>query len=228
MYGGECVVKMKRGVFCGLLLVVILTINVFAAEKMLSYEETTGDKTIVSKWVVKSSADSYEVIAKSPGEYHRVVCTRDYSTNSWEYQQEEAGTDLRARWEKDLLIIRGMHNKKVVQKEIELHQLPWFQFVEFSLADFIQSDKDKTEFWIIQPYNLKHYKMVAIKERTEMIVVADQEVEAIRVKVTLPGIASIFWSARYWYRKSDGVYLRYEGVRGGPGTPKTVVELINE
>src|SRR5690554_4650750 len=219
---------MKRGVFCGLLLIVILTINVFAAEKMLSYEETTGGKTIVSKWVIKSSADGHEVIAKSPGEYHRVVCARDYSTNSWEYQQEEAGTDLRARREKDRLIIRGMHNKKVVQKEIELHQLPWFQFVEFSLADFIQSGKKKTEFWIIQPYNLKHYKMVAVKEKTEKIDIAGQEVEAVRVKVTLPGVASVFWSVKYWYRKADSVYLRYEGVRGGPGTPKTVAQLIDE
>lgn len=52
--------------------------------------------------------------------------------------------------------------------------------------------------------------------------------EAMRVRVSPWGLLSLFWSSLYWFRPSDGAFLRYEAVRGLPGTPKTVVELIEE
>jgi hypothetical protein len=41
-------------------------------------------------------------------------------------------------------------------------------------------------------------------------------------------VRAAFWKAEYWYRPSDGVMLRYKSVRGGPGTPKTIITLLKE
>lgn len=153
---------------------------------------------------------------------------QDHSTVRWELRDPGAGTDLVVEREGNLLVAKGKFKGKEVAKEFKVDSLPWYQFVEVSLAAFVRSDEEKTEFWIIEPSNLKHYKMVALKQKTEYITINNQEAEAVRIKVTLPGMASLFWSTLYWYRKSDGVYLRFEGVRGGPGTPKTIVELISE
>lgn len=49
-----------------------------------------------------------------------------------------------------------------------------------------------------------------------------------RVRVTFDDWRSAFWGANYWFRLSDGQLVRYEEVRGGPGTPVTVGELVSE
>jgi len=49
-----------------------------------------------------------------------------------------------------------------------------------------------------------------------------------RVRVTFDDLRSAFWGADYWYRVSDGQLVRYEEVRGGPGTPVTVGVLVSE
>lgn len=209
------------------LLIVLFSLPVFALQRTYTYQETTGDQTIISKWLIESTSEGHEVIVENPAEYHRLLCAEDYSTISWEYQNTETGTDLVAKVQADRVIIKGKHNQEKVQEEFELQGLPWYQFIEVSLADFVQSKERKKEFWIIQPYDLKVYKMVASKEKTETITLSNQEVETAPVKVTLTGIASAFWKVKYWYRKADGFYLRYEGVRGGPGTPKTIVEVMD-
>ena len=70
--------------------------------------------------------------------------------------------------------------------------------------------------------------MQAREEKEEGIPVDGRALEAMRVKVSPWGLLSLFWSSLYWYRSSDGTFVRFEGVRGLPGTPKTVVELIGE
>ena len=42
------------------------------------------------------------------------------------------------------------------------------------------------------------------KPVARLFFINEQEVEAVKVKITPSGIASIFWSAHYRYRKTDG------------------------
>lgn len=219
---------MKRLSFLLLALTVIFSHTVLASEKNYVYRETTGKTSINSEWTIKPSAEGYSVVAESVSEYHHVLCNQDHSTVSWEVRNPGSGMDLAVRRDENLLVVEGKFKGKEIKEELKIDDLPWYQFVEVSLSDFVRSEQEKTEFWIIQPNNLKHYKLVAIKQKTENITINDQEVEAVQVKVTVSGIASLFWSTQYWYRKSDGLYIRFEGVRGGPGTPKTIVELISE
>ncbi len=181
-----------------------------------------------SKWTIKSTATGYTVQAGNVDEEHYGLCHQDHSTVRWEFRNPGMETDLVVEREGNLLVARGKFKGKEVTREFKVDSLPWYQFIEVSLAAFVRSDEEKTEFWIIEPLNLKPYKMVALKQETGDLTVNGREVEAVRIKVTLPGMASLFWSSHYWYRKTDGVYLRFEGARGGPGTPKTIVELISE
>jgi len=216
---------MKR-LLLPLLTVVIFNQLVFAAENTFIYKETTGKTSINSKWRVISQDEGYSIIAENSDEYHRVLCNQDLATISWEFKNTELKTELLVKRNGNRLIVNGRFKNKQINEEYEIDHLPWFEFVEVSLSRFVQSEEEKIEFWILQPNNLKLYKMVAIKQNTETINLNGQDVEALQLKLTLPGLASLFWSSTYWFRKSDGVFIRYEGVRGGPGTPKTTVELI--
>jgi hypothetical protein len=83
-------------------------------------------------------------------------------------------------------------------------------------------------FWVVQPFEGYVYLMQARGEKEEAIAVDGRTLEGMRVRVSPRGILAALWSSLYWFRPSDGAFLRYEAVRGLPGTPKTVVELIQE
>ena len=65
------------------------------------------------------------------------------------------------------------------------------------------------------------------KKRIDTISINGKEVEAVYITVSLTGLLSIFWTGKYWYRKSDGVFLRYKG-KSGPGTGVSIMELTSE
>ena len=101
--------------------------------------------------------------------------------------------------------------------------------MEWSLQPFaVSGSSEPLLFWVVQPYDGQAFLMQAREEKAEDIPVDGRTLEARRVKVSPWGILSLFWSSLYWFRLSDGTFLRYEAVRGLPGTPKTVVELIEE
>ncbi len=56
--------------------------------------------------------------------------------------------------------------------------------------------------------NLSQYKMTAENKGVETITVGGKKVEAIQVKWGLTGLRSRFDSQTFWFRKSDGVYLK--------------------
>lgn len=215
---------MKRSFFLLLIITLVVSFPVQAAEKTYFYRDTTGKISFESKVCIKPAPEGYTVEVENVNEYQQFLCRQDHSTLRWELRNPGAGTALVAEREGNRLVVKGKFKGKEYAKEFKIDPLPWYQLPDVSLADFVRSDAEKTEFWIIEPINIKCYKMMATKEKTEYLTVNDQEVEAVKIKVSV----SIFWSAYYWYRKSDGLYLRYEGVRGGPGTPKSIVELVAE
>jgi len=213
-----------------LAVVVMFSQFLFAAENIYVYKETTGKTSIISEWRVISQDGGYLVTIEGPVEgpieYHRALCNEDFATISWEYKNTEAKTEVLAKREGNRILVNGKLKDKQISKVYEINDLPWFEIAEVSLSRFAQAGEEKVEFWSLRPTDLKLYKMVAIRQDTEIIKENGQDVETVQIKVTVPGFASLFWSVKYWFRKSDGVYIRYEGVRGGPGTPKTIVELI--
>jgi hypothetical protein len=48
------------------------------------------------------------------------------------------------------------------------------------------------------------------------------------VKITLTGFRAHLWKALYWFRAGDHVMLKCRAVYGLPGTPATILELVDE
>ena len=214
-------------VFILAFLMILFNFNVLADGKTLIYKETTGNTMITSTWKIDSLENGYCITATNSNEFHEINCNKDYATLSWEYTNRNLGIQILAQRIGDRILVIGEHKNKEIRQEFAIDNQPWFEFIEVSLTPFIESPDKSKEFWILQPYDLKLYKMVAMKQKIETITVNNNSIEAFNVKVTLSGFASVFWKVNYWFRKTDGVYVRYEGVKGAPGTPKTIVELIN-
>ncbi len=68
--------------------------------------------------------------------------------------------------------------------------------------------------------------MIAYRGKEELLKTGDFTVPAVKVKVTLPGLLSIFWSMDYWYNYNDGTIIKIEGKSKGPGSMDSLTELI--
>jgi len=82
-------------------------------------------------------------------------------------------------------------------------------------------------FWLINPSDGKKMDMIAIKEGIYQIDVLGKKENCTKVKVTLDSFLSIFWSVNYWFRNTDGLFVRYEGLKGGPASPKKHISILN-
>jgi len=124
------------------------------------------------------------------------------------------------------LYLWGLDQDKKIDKIFDIDDDPWYQAMSYSLYSFALSDKEKIRYWFLRTDKFKVYKMQAIKREIETIYLADQAYKAQKVEVKLTGFLSNFWHSYYWFRLKDGLYLKYEGVNGPPGTPLTSINLI--
>ncbi len=81
---------------------------------------------------------------------------------------------------------------------------------------------------MIRPDNLTLSEWQVVNKGTERISTPGGGIEAVKVKVSLGGFLSAFWSAECWYRVSDGRFVKYSGPSGGPGSPEVTTVLKRE
>lgn len=203
-----------------------------AGEDPMIFREQTDDHVVYLTSSEEETEESHLLLRSesTEGDVHEVIVDDSLHTERWSFSRSENGeTDLVAERSGRRIDIRGTLDGRSIQKRKELEDDdPWIQSIEKSLEPFVLSDDERTEFWTLQPDDLTLRKLQARRRGKETVEVDGEQVESWKVRISLPGIGSIFWSADYWYRTTDGQFVKYEGVRGGPGTPTTVVEMVNE
>jgi len=80
---------------------------------------------------------------------------------------------------------------------------------------------------MIRMDNLEPIRLKAVRLEPEAIAVFGKTVMTHKLKITLTGLLQNLWSAHYWFRSSDGVFLQYKGANGPPGTPETLIQLLD-
>lgn len=110
---------------------------------------------------------------------------------------------------------------------------PWLQLLP-QLASFCTGGERSIRFLVV-PERLDEQlkargptRLRATKKGKEKVAWSGGSGEAWKVRITFDDPRSLFWGADYWFRTSDGRLVRYEEVRGGPGTPTTVGVLASE
>jgi hypothetical protein len=179
-------------------------------------EETHGDEVTIHSTL-------------SDGDLHNVEMDASRATFHYYYESPERNTAYSATREGNEILLQGTLKGQRLSRRVAIDSHPWFQSMEWSLQPLVVSGSSRPlVFWVVNPFEGRLYLMQAREEQSEEIPVDGRTLEAMRVRVRPWGILSAVWSSLYWFRPSDGAFLRYEAVRGLPGTPKTVVELIKE
>jgi hypothetical protein len=187
------------------------------------YIERTGTSRTVFSWEMNGSQE-ITIRVKQGQTVFVNHCDRSGATFQWKFQN--AASDIHVDRLGNKLHMTGITKGQKVNRIIQLDDSPWYQPLSYSFRNFLASNRSSTLFWIIRSDNLKAIKMKAEKDGIEEIQVGDDRFESHKIRVSPHGLAGYLWSGKYWYRVSDGLFLKYRGTKGMPGTPETVVELL--
>lgn len=200
--------------------VLMLLCSLYAHSQTSVYDYACGGQRAAIVWNERKEGDSIcleTVQGSKTNVYH---FSSDFSTLAWEYSDHVVGTDIRVVLEDGVYRISGMLKNKTCAKTFKSHGLPWYQQMGYHIGCSIEK-QPSLRFECIRPDNLKLYKMQAeAKEAAVRDGVREQ-----RIEVRLTGLLSRFFGCDYFVDAATGRFIRYTGVHGPPGTPKTVITL---
>lgn len=140
-------------------------------------------------------------------------------TTAWRYRDSSRDSALEAVLSGDRTVrLTGRHRGRPVDKTFKLNAQPWNQPFQQGLAPFLSSRETKTVFWAIGTRGKGELKITRFTVRREKASPAPSLLQQSgfsgpfhRIKISLHGLLSMFWSGHYWYDAADGSFLLYQG-----------------
>ena len=190
------------------------------------YLKTTGDKEQLFDWRLEHG-NGLKLESRIASEHDITHMDSALETQSWRKYDPLKETDIRVVRKGERLIFSGVFKGKKVARTFEVDESPWYQALSLSLRPFATGGGDDLEFWTVRPDTLDVHRLQVKREEETTLELHGESVACVKLKIQLTGMKSIFWSSYYWLRKSDGLFVRYEGPSGPPGWPETTVELLD-
>ena len=205
-------------------LLAALALAVPAGEEMRTYSEETAGVRTVLRWTLVREGDDCRLVSQSPQDTQTVRCGEDGATREWTIRGK--GTDVRCVLDGARVRVTGRLRGDPVRRQFRLGDVPWVQPLSLALRRLTAESDGEMVFWMLRPDNLDMVRLRAAHDRTETIRIQGEEVVADRVRVSSAGLLGGVWHSFYWFRQSDRVFVRYEGVMGLPLLPRTVVAIV--
>jgi hypothetical protein len=216
----KSVILVLAVIFC-----IICAGSVFA--QTLVYKNIISGKEFNSESVTTKADNGYAVkITNSSNKTESIFNTDTaFSNLKWKCTNPEEGTDFVAERSGNVIMLSGSFKNKKVEEKYKIDEIAWYQDWGLGLKSFINSDKDSTLFWSIDPNKLRIAKFEAKKEKTEKVPVNGQDIETVYVKANLTGFLKLFWSGEMWFKKTNGTAVIY---KMNPKDPKDISQLLEE
>ena len=208
-----------------------LIISTVVAGHRLSCDETyyyrtvTGDNVSKIKWELKKT-DIFTLNYQTCTSQYVTTTDADFDTRCWQVVDEGKDTFLRAERVAQAIVVKGRHQGSAIDKSLAIDPNPWYQATSLSLREFIASDDSERIFWIIRPNTLTVHKIKATKQEVLTKDSVNGQRSLLRIRLSLTGMLAPFWKSDYWFSIPEGIFQRFEGPSGPPGSPLTVVTLM--
>lgn len=210
-----------------LLIILFLPILLFS-ETTNNYKIAIGEDIYYSSFSIAKTDSLILYIYRHEAEEQINYYNQNGTTQKFTHKDTTRNIDLTAIKDGRKIILQGTSGKKDINEVIKLDENPWKQSMSYSLSEFALGNEEKIEYWIVRLDKFKGEKMQAEKAGNEDITIKDKEYHAVKIIIRAAGLRSKFWSGHYWFRISDGLFLKYEGWNGLPGSTKTIIELIEK
>ena len=188
------------------------------------YRQTTGNSVKNLDWRLEKD-DPYRLVADIGAERDITRVDDLLATTSWKVTDPVANTDLMVWREGNLLQIEGRFKGETIREHRKIDAAPWYQALSISLRPLVDFPQRDLAFWSLRPDTLEAHKLRVASGGEEVFDILGQKTTVVKLEIRLTGFKSMLWKCHYWLRKSDGLFLRYEGPSGPPGWPLTRVTL---
>lgn len=204
-----------------LFFVFLLSLPSFASQEVYTFiQKVRGEQNKIT-WTLKAEGEYLTIAGVDQESTTTITGTPSYSFNSFSYSSPIASYQMDLAG--GILSVKGTTesgNRKT--KTYNIGKEPWVQQFWFGLLPFLQSTEKTFRFSIVNPKNFDRVRMIAYKERIEPLTLDGKDRAALRVKVTLQGFQSMFWSGHVWFDPQTYTFLKYEA-NSGPNTPLMTV-----
>ena len=222
---------MKNRLYRAIVFLLICCLHLGARGERI-YTEQTGDQTTTHTFIIKDKNPAgFLVNLETRTGEHLISQVFDLDarlgTISWSFEDAKENTRITARREDNRIYLQGTARGKAIKKKFKINDLAWNQSFNLGLEKFAQEGSKKIKFWAIGtsgPGYMKITKFSVKRKKVKEITIMGQQTAAHHIQISLSGLLSMFWTGNYWYRQSDGLFLRYKG-KNKPGAPITTMEL---
>lgn len=218
---------MRLNVF--LFLFLLGAIPLFGSDKAQNairhYQQTVNNKTNVS--TCQRLLDTSGIVIKTengPVSEH-VVVSKNGATIAWYYEDTKSCRSISAYRVADQIVVSATIHEVSEQRRYPVRQILWKQDLTDAVERFGKSPDTYFEFYYIRPEDFSMERMFFKKEALEPIDVMGMTQPALRIRFSLTGFRSSFWSAFFYTHPKEGYVLKYIGDHG-PGTEKFTSELM--
>ncbi len=189
------------------------------SQQRIYHSECGREQTDILWQATKDDRNIY-LHTKQDAELHDYIMDCQYHTKEWRVANPEEKTNLTIEYANGQYYIRGIFHNQPISKKVKSKGCVWFQNIAFNAGLSLQN-RSSIKYECFRPDNLKLYTMLAESQGKEIL--NDRSVN--KVKVSLTGLLSIFWSCTYFFDSTTLDFILYKGVNGAPGTPETIITL---
>ena len=218
--------------FKPILPVLFLLSNLVMAAETRIYRETTGGKEEIHTYTIVPMGAGYTVRLVRQGGDNRIEEEMEtdatYSTLKWTFRDVAQKTDLSAQRLANVIELTGTQEGDPIHKTFKIDSNSWRQLFSIDFEPLARGPEKSARFWSIGTTGPGKMKIAAFTFRNvgeETIEWQGKPLRAVRVRIALAGLLSIFWHGDYWFAAADGRYLRYRGKgKGGASLTKELLE----
>ena len=190
-------------------------VNTLLLEHIFNVKEKKQEFNNVTNIQKKYGLYYFKSVVSKKGEKDIVVeakLNQDFETLEWKEKNPKKNLNVVAIRQKNKIILTGtFDNKKDNKREIYIDDRKWQQIYQLGMMKFAAKENigKSIEFWSLNPDEPWNAMVIAAnKESLETITLNGKKVKTVRLRICLAGLLSPFWTGDYWYRLSDGFFVR--------------------
>ena len=201
--------------------------GIFSKKTNQVYISKTDGNTLETTWTIENKSGGFLIEGKDDETFSQIYCTKSFIIKKYTFQSSKENSNYSLSRTDGSLACGGKVKGKQNQAKLHVGRKKWIQQYMYGLQPFAQSNDSKWYFTTVNPNDFSLVSMVASKEDVETLVIGKTSYQAQKIKITLTGMKSMFWSASIWFDTKTHLCLRYEG-NEGPGTSTTVITYKGE
>jgi hypothetical protein len=217
------------------IVIFMISIPLSAEKRILVYQEKTKAQVTIHRFDIQPQGEGFMVKLFTREDQNTIEQTftvnNKMETLAWTYGEPSKKTAINARLDEKFIFLSGTYKGEPIEKMFKTKGLPWNQLFNKGVEPFVRSGRKKYKFRAVGTRGPGEMKITSFTvkrvKKPEVIKIMGKGVSVVHIKISLSGLLAMFWTGHYWFRRSDGVFIRYRG-KNGPGKPESIMDLIEE